>query len=394
MIYSLAFFDRNLISPILPLLIREWHIFFLGAGIISSLTLITYGLGQIPAGYLSDKYNRRTMILIGGLAVGLINLLQGILKNFSSFVFFRSIFGIATAGCLSPAMALIKDIVPLEHRAKAFSLLSLGTTLGPLLALLWGKHIMAQYHWSTVFMGAAIPVFVITGLVALFIKEDKPKPIFAAHPSDTQSFGWDSYKLAFLDKRLWVLYLVWFCMIWTFYTVLQYLPTFLAAYLHYPNEKAASVASGWLWTELIVSLPRGWISDKLKNRKKFTCIVTVLASLGILFIPYAPKDLMFPLLLSIGCCWFSTSGTFYAWSSEICAEVSSFIVASGLALTSFFGQLGGAAGIAVSGQLADWFGVKYIISSAGIVALLGIFMSLWLPKSFSDSRNTEHNIPS
>ena len=131
------------------------------------------------------------------------------------------------------------------------------------------------------------------------------------------------------------------------------------------------------------------VPDKLRNRKNYTCFVTGLAALGILFIPYAPKDFIYPLLLLIGSCWFSTNGAYYAWSSEICAEVSPAIVASGLALTSFFGQLGGVAGVVLSGQLADWFGVKYIISSAGIVGLLGVLlMFIWLPESFSDSRNS------
>ena len=60
--HSLTFIG---VALFLPLIREDLGITFAQAGLLSAAGTLTYGLGQLPAGYLSDRYGPRRLFFIG-----------------------------------------------------------------------------------------------------------------------------------------------------------------------------------------------------------------------------------------------------------------------------------------------------------------------------------------
>ncbi|NPV90820.1 MAG: MFS transporter [Firmicutes bacterium] len=401
--YWLPFFDRNLTSPALPLIIEDWNLSMAQAGIIATVMLFTYAFGQLPAGYLADRYGRRVLLIMGSGSIAVLNLLLGSAHSFVSFIAVRLVFGLAAAWNLGPSMALVRDWIPMHLRGLAFSFLGFATTLGPLLALFWGRAILADHHWSYIFTYAALPSVLALVLIWTLVRDAKPsdreavreeearaagRPLETAPPAEETgagaSFGWATYKTAFTDYRLWAIYLAWALIVGEFYVVLHFLPTFLVTYHGMELGSAVAVSTSWLWVGLAVSIPGGWLSDRLRSRKWFTCLVSVWASVIVLLLPLFPLKILTPVLGLMGVFWFSTTGAFYAWCSEVSERVSPAIVATVLSTASLFGQLGGAGGTYLAGLLADAYGQGFLMLSAGMAGVLSVVVLFaFLPETFS-----------
>jgi sugar phosphate permease len=396
--YWLTFFNRSLTTPTLPLLIKEWGLGMGAAGMLASIMLITYSVGHIPFGVLSDKYGRAKFLVFGTVTVGVFNVILSFTQSFFSFAAVRGIIGLGAAANHAPLMALVNDWFPLSKRAFAMSALSMVTTVAPLTCLLWGKSIIAQYGtWQPVYYFTAIPAIVITILCLVYVRditakekeqvfaeemEDRRKVGITDPPAQAQHFTWRAAAMTFKDATLWWLYIAWFMVVFEFFILIHFLPTLLIKIHGVKLADAIFMTTGWLWTGLFVSLLGGWISDKIKHRKWFVILVVTPAHLLVISIAYLPVEMIFPVLCVMGIFWFGTSGAFYAWSAEIAHKEYAGLIATILAVCVLFGDLGGALGTGISGYLADRLGLLSMFWVAGGAGILMNVAMIFLPDTF------------
>jgi MFS family permease len=149
------------------------------AGLIEGVAESTASLLKIVAGRLSDRVSRRKPLIIFGY--GLSNTVKPLLALVTSwplallFIFFDRV-GKGVRG--SPRDAMMADSTERKYMGKAFgfhrSMDTLGAAVGPLLAylilLLTSGDIRAVFGWT------AIPGVLSIVVIALFLRERKPKP--------------------------------------------------------------------------------------------------------------------------------------------------------------------------------------------------------------------------
>ncbi len=129
----------GLIIPVLPLLVQD----FLGGdpvrtaeiyGVFGTSWAIMQFLFSPMQGVLSDRFGRRTVILISCTGLGLDFLLMAMAPNLTWLFVGRVISGICAAS-ISTAGAYIADVTPKEKRAAAFGMIGaafgIGFVLGP-----------------------------------------------------------------------------------------------------------------------------------------------------------------------------------------------------------------------------------------------------------------------
>jgi MFS family permease len=396
--YWLTFFNRSLTTPTLPLLIKEWGLGMGAAGMLASIMLITYSVGHIPFGVLSDKYGRAKFLVFGTVTVGVFNVILSFSQSFFSFAAIRGVIGLGAAANHAPLMALVNDWFPLSKRAFAMSVLSMVTTVAPLTCLLWGKAIIAETgSWQPVYYLTAIPAVIITILCIVYVRditanekklvlaeemEDRRRVGITDPPAEVQHFTWRAAAMTFKDATLWWLYVAWFMVVFEFFILIHFLPTLLIKIHGVKLSEAIFMTTGWLWTGLFVSLLGGWISDKIKHRKWFVILVVTPAHLLVISIAYLPVEMIFPVLCIMGIFWFGTSGAFYAWSAEIANREYSGLIATILAICVLFGDLGGALGTGISGYLADRIGLLSMFWVAGGAGILMNVAMFFLPDTF------------
>lgn len=94
----------------------------------------SYALGQVPAGWLSDRFGGRLMLTIYILMWSAFTALTGLASGFMALFLFRLGFGFGQSGAYPTAANIISKWVPFTARGTASSIVSMGGRVGGALA--------------------------------------------------------------------------------------------------------------------------------------------------------------------------------------------------------------------------------------------------------------------
>ncbi|MCI0868050.1 MAG: MFS transporter, partial [Chloroflexi bacterium] len=134
------------ISPILPLFIdQEYHVSRTQVGLAVGL----FGIGRIftslPAGYLSQRYGRR-FVLIAGAATSLLGAsMVAFSFSYAWLVVSRIISGLGSTMLTTGASVYLSDVSTPETRARFLSLHELSILIGASIGPLAGGVLAAQF---------------------------------------------------------------------------------------------------------------------------------------------------------------------------------------------------------------------------------------------------------
>lgn len=139
------------------------------------LSIGVYGFAQaflqIPFGYLSDRYGRKPVIVLGMITYIVGSLIGGVVKTASLMVLARFIQGF---GAVSSAMtAFSADLVREEVRTRAFA--HIGASIGLVFALsiVIAPYLAGRFGVPFIFFVTAFLSFIATMYIAFFIPEPK-----------------------------------------------------------------------------------------------------------------------------------------------------------------------------------------------------------------------------
>ncbi len=104
-------------------------------GLMLSAFFWTYALGQVPAGWMTDRFGSRLMLTIYVLAWSLLTGLTGVAGVFAALLLIRFGFGFAQAGAYPTAASMVKKWMPLRSRGRASGIIAVGGRVGGFLAL-------------------------------------------------------------------------------------------------------------------------------------------------------------------------------------------------------------------------------------------------------------------
>src|SRR5438874_8668827 len=95
---------------------------------------ISYGLGQLPSGWLSDRYGSRLMLTLYILIWSVMTGLMGLAGSFLLVMVFRLGLGLGQAGAYPTGALMISKWMPFSQRGLASGIVSTGGRLGAVLA--------------------------------------------------------------------------------------------------------------------------------------------------------------------------------------------------------------------------------------------------------------------
>jgi DHA1 family bicyclomycin/chloramphenicol resistance-like MFS transporter len=142
-----------------------------------TLTALLIGLavGQLVIGPLSDRYGRRTPLLIGTLVCLAASLLCVVSPSVEVLIALRFVQGFAGAAGVVISRAVVADRAAGAEAARLFAVLMVIGALAPVLAPVLGGFIVADFGWRVVFaVLAALNAVMLLGAV-FFIPESLPR---------------------------------------------------------------------------------------------------------------------------------------------------------------------------------------------------------------------------
>ena len=148
---ALAPLSTDMYLPALPLMHSEFDTTPSLIQLTLTMTMVGMAIGQIIAGPISDRYGRRTPLIIGMLAFALSTLGCMISQSIANFLGFRLAQGLAGAFGIVIARAIARDLCQGVELTRLFAMLMLVNGLAPILAPVVGGQILTFTSWRGVF---------------------------------------------------------------------------------------------------------------------------------------------------------------------------------------------------------------------------------------------------
>ena len=376
-LFVLAHFAHHLLTalpiPLLPMIRSDFSLDYMKSGLVMSAFTLSYGIGQVPAGWLADRTGPRLVLTIGICGVALAGFFVGLSHTFLLMVFFLALMGILGGGYHPAAPPMISTSVEPQSQGRALGIHAIGGSASFFLAPLIAVLIAALWGWRASFIGLALPAFVfgiffyrVLGRIAAAGKD--PLPAREIHPAGTA-------------RRRFARTLVPFIILSTFtgaviYSTISFIPLFLVDHFRYSKETAgalfAFIYSGGLW----MSPLGGYFSDRW-GRVPVILTVCFLAGPIIFLLNWVSSGFgIIILLITIGMIIYARMPVSEAYIIEQTEERNRSLV---LGIYFFSSSEGGGLLTPVVGYLIDHFGFYLSFSAAGAAVLLVTFIcSLWL----------------
>jgi sugar phosphate permease len=144
------------IPLLLPLIREDLGISFTQAGLLSVAATLAYGLMQIPAGFLADRFGPGRPYFFGLFGWSAMCIAFGMVHSYWLALLMLLAAGAFRAMLFAPGLALLASWFPSERRATAMSLFMLGGFTGSILLALAGPFLAERYGWRAVFISFAV----------------------------------------------------------------------------------------------------------------------------------------------------------------------------------------------------------------------------------------------
>ena len=130
----LLYLDRFCVGIAEPYIRQDLGLTKQQMGIFLSAFFWTYALGQVPAGWMSDRYGARSMLTIYILTWSVFTALMGLAGGFVMLLITRAAYGLGQSGAYPTSSTIISRWIPLEGRGGASAIVSGGGRIGAVLA--------------------------------------------------------------------------------------------------------------------------------------------------------------------------------------------------------------------------------------------------------------------
>jgi predicted MFS family arabinose efflux permease len=173
-VYTFNFLDRQILGILAKPIQASLNLSDAQFGIIGGTAFaILYSVLGVPLALLADRVGK-TRVIAGSLVVWSgFTALCGMAGGFWSLFLYRLGVGVGEAGGVAPSYALIADYFPVERRARALGIYSMGIPIGLGAGVLLGAYIAALVNWQTAFFTVGIAGILVAPLF-LAIVRDKP----------------------------------------------------------------------------------------------------------------------------------------------------------------------------------------------------------------------------
>ncbi|MGD1101897.1 MAG: sugar porter family MFS transporter [Terriglobia bacterium] len=166
-------FDTSVISGAMLFLRTDFHLSDVQLEFAVGIALAGALLGSASAGYCTDRWGRRWMLLVTALGFGLFSILTGLAVGLVSFSIARFLVG-ACIGMASLAVPLyIAEMSPARIRGALVSLNQLAITIGIGVAYFVDYYFAASESWRWMFASAVFPAIVL--LIGMIFLPESPR---------------------------------------------------------------------------------------------------------------------------------------------------------------------------------------------------------------------------
>ena len=163
-------YDLAINGVTLPLLMQDWGLSAVQAGMLASTALAGMMFGAMMFGTLADKIGRKKVIMICVLLFSGFTFAGGFASNPTEFGVLRFLAGLGIGGVMPNLVALTSEYAPARLRATLVTTMFSGYAVGGVMAALLGAWFTPDFGWQIMFFIAGVPLLLLP-LIWKFLPE-------------------------------------------------------------------------------------------------------------------------------------------------------------------------------------------------------------------------------
>jgi len=395
--FIVAYIDRVNVSfaklqMLMDLSLSE-TIYGAGAGIF----FLGYFIFEVPSNLILSRVGARRWIARIMVTWAIVSCMTVFVSGATSFYVLRFLLGVAEAGFFPGIVLYLSNWFPAARRSQIIALFMTaipvsgaigGPLSGWLMAHLQGVYGLAGWRWLFLVEGGGS---LLVGIAAFFVLHDSVDSVRWLNADEKQRIAEDlaqdartrtetSAKGAFVNARVWLLGLLYFCIAMGNYGLAFWVPTII---------KASGVASvgniGWLSAvpsliSIVAMIGIARHADRHDERRVHVAVCCVIGALGllasVLFAANVAVSLVALIVAAIGIN--SIAPVFWGIPTAMLGGAGA---AAGIAVINCTGNLAGFVSPFIVGRLADLSGGKLLPGMLVIASalLIGAALVLRMP---------------
>ena len=364
------YIDRSNLSIAAPLIKGELGLSDWQLGTLLAAFFWTYGFMQIPAGWLVDRFDVKRVFATGFFVWSAATAMTGILHGFVALIIIRIILGVGESVAFPSYCKILGIHFTESHRGFANSAIMAGLGLGPAIGILVGGSVVARFGWRPFFLalGLGALVWLVPWLAWM------PRRTRSAAPTTGATVG----ILDILRQRsAWGTCLGQFCVNYTLYFLVTWLPSYLVRGRHLSMSQMARVGGLVFFLSSISGIGLGKLSDRwiavgsspTRVRKTMLGVGQIGLGASMAAAAFAPQSIFIWVL--------APAGIFLGMSGGNCWAVTQTIAGTRVAgrwagVQNFVGNFAGAVAPMLTGYLLARTGQFYgPLVIAAVVSWIG-----------------------
>jgi len=261
----ITYLDRVCLSAAAPSIRSDLGLTQVEMGYVFSIFNLAYGLSEVPAGWLGDRWGQRLMMfrIVGGWSV--FTMLTGAVRSYASLLAVRFVFGCAEAGAFPTLSRALSRWFPPERRGRANGVMWTGARLGGALAPALAAAMIVWMGWRWTFALFGLTGILWCGAWMYWYRDD---PEGEAVQRTTVPVPW---KTLLTDRTLLALFWAYFASGFGFQFFVTWLPTFLMKEHGLSLQRSGVYAALPLLAGAAGCLAGGVLADWLGRRMVGVC---------------------------------------------------------------------------------------------------------------------------
>lgn len=172
LIYVFNFMDRQIMGVLAEPIKRDLDLSDSQLGLLTGFMFaLFYTSFGVPVAWLADR-TRRTWVIAAACTIWSgFSAACGLATSFTTMALARMGVAIGEAGGVAPSYSLIADLFPLERRARALAIFSMGVPIGLGIGTAIGGWVAASFGWRVAFFVVAAPGILLSILLLVLTRE-------------------------------------------------------------------------------------------------------------------------------------------------------------------------------------------------------------------------------
>lgn len=371
-IYGLMLSDymsRQALNAVFPQLKAEWVLTDAQLGLLSGIVGLAVGLLAVPVALAADRWGRVKSVVIMALFWSLSTLACGLAQHYNQLLLARLFVGIGEAGYGSVGLAIILSVFPSSMRATLTGTFTSAGMFGSVLGMASGGLLATHFGWRAAMIAMALFGFLLILFFAFTITEARLARHMPRQQAESPVEGKRTkkiqlrslFKALFGAPTLVFTYLGSGLQLFSAYTIIAWMPSYLNRYYDLPPDKSALAAAVLLIASGIgmglCGMFTDWMGRKAVENKPTLGVIYCLGSCVLMMISMRlpPGTGQFAMIIAGVFFAAGTYGTAGAMVTDLVHVSIHGTAIATLALSS--NLLGAAPGPYLTGLLADSIGL-------------------------------------